>query len=72
MFVGRLDPGKGIDMLLEAIELLDQPGNDVTLTVLGSGQLRSRVEAAAAAARHLHLVLGAPVPYGPEFWTRKV
>ena len=68
MFVGRLDPGKGIDVLLEAIQLLDRPGNDITLTVLGGGQLRPRVEAAAAAAQHLHIVLGTPVPYGPEFF----
>lgn len=68
MFLGRLDPGKGIETLLEMVELLDRPGFEVQLTVLGSGQLRGRVEQVAATLRHVELLLGTPVPYGPAFF----
>ena len=68
MFLGRLVPGKGIETLLETVRLLDRQGVELQLIVLGSGQLRGRVEEAAAATRHVELVLGTPVPYGPEFF----
>lgn len=44
VFVGRLSPEKGIDLLLDAWQALP----DVRLTIVGDGPLRGRVEQAAA------------------------
>jgi colanic acid/amylovoran biosynthesis glycosyltransferase len=47
LFVGRLLPGKGITLLLEAIGDLRRRGLDVRLTVAGDGPARGSLERAA-------------------------
>ena len=69
MFIGRLDPGKGLGTLLAAITTLDRPGNSFTLVILGSGQMLSRVQQVVDQLQHVTVVIGAPVPYGPDFFT---
>lgn len=49
LFVGRLEPVKGILVLLEAIGRLVAAGRNVRLTVAGDGALRSDLERRAAA-----------------------
>ncbi len=44
MFVGRLDPQKGVDVLLEAVSQLDGP---VSLRIIGDGPDRASLEAEA-------------------------
>ncbi len=61
LFAGRLTPGKGVDLLLQAIE---QSG--VAVDIVGEGELRDAV--LAAALRQTTLVrLIDPVDYGPAF-----
>ncbi len=65
MFIGRLDPAKGIDVLLSALKKIDEPGVELTFTIMGAGQLQTRVAQAAGSLRHVRLAVEAPVPYGP-------
>ncbi len=48
LFVGRLEPVKGILVLLEAVASLVKAGRDVRLTVAGDGALRQDLERRAA------------------------
>ena len=68
MYIGRLDPAKGVRTLLSALNQLDKPGVELTFTLMGVGQLQERVEYAATALQHVRLLVAAPVPYGPEFF----
>ena len=49
LFVGRLVPGKGVDVLLAAVHRVRAAPLPATLRVLGDGPLRSDLEAAARA-----------------------
>jgi len=68
MYVGRLDPAKGIELLLSALARIDAPGVNLTFTLVGSGQLHPRAAQAGASLQHVQLQLVAPVPYGSEFF----
>jgi len=68
MYVGRLDPAKGVEVLLSALATLDATKAQLTFTVMGSGQLRPQVERAATSLQHIRLLIAPPVPYGPEFF----
>lgn len=48
LFVGRFDPEKGVHVLFEALDDLMPAHPDVTLTMVGDGQDRAELEAAAA------------------------
>ncbi|MBA2701667.1 MAG: glycosyltransferase [Chloroflexi bacterium] len=50
LFVGRLVPDKGCDVLLAAVEKLAEQGIPVQLTIVGDGPERERLEAAARAS----------------------
>lgn len=45
--VGRLDPIKGFDVLIDALHLLDRRGVDYRCTVIGEGPLRAALETQA-------------------------
>jgi hypothetical protein len=50
-WAGRLAPGKGLEVLLDAVSLLvadEKPGDHVELVILGDGPARSALEARAA------------------------
>lgn len=49
LFVGRLVPGKGVDVLLDALARVRASGPAATLRVLGDGPLRGELERAARA-----------------------
>lgn len=68
MYIGRLDPAKGVQPLLSALAKVDELGVELTFTVMGVGQLLAAVEHAATTLRHVRLVVAAPVLYGPEFF----
>ncbi|WP_299774333.1 glycosyltransferase family 4 protein [uncultured Tateyamaria sp.] len=48
LFVGRLDPEKGVHVLFEALDDLMPTHTGVTLTMVGDGQDRAKLEVAAA------------------------
>lgn len=50
LFVGRLQDGKGVDVLLAAVARLRAEGLGATLTVVGDGPLRRESEDSAASA----------------------
>lgn len=68
MYVGRLDPAKGIHAMLSALKAVDAQGIDLTFTVMGVGQMQASVERAAASLQHVRLVVAAPVAYGTQFF----
>ncbi len=68
LFAARLSPAKGVDVLLEAIALLDgENRHGLHVTVLGSGDFADDVKQAAARMKHVNLEIGTPMPYGPGF-----
>ncbi len=82
LFLGRLEPRKGVDVLLRAWPRIADALPDARLTLAGDGPLRAAAEAAAgprlvlagrpgdAAARRLVAqadLLLAPAPYGESF-----
>lgn len=48
VFVGRLQPEKNVPCLIEAVRILQQKGVTVSLTIIGSGPERSRLEGECA------------------------
>ena len=61
LFAGRLTPGKGVDLLLRAVER-----SGVAVDIIGEGELRDAVLAAARQhPRRIRLI--DPVDYGPAF-----
>ena len=61
LFAGRLTRGKGVDLLLEAVER-----SGVAVDIVGEGELQGAVLAAARRRPDLVRVLE-PVDYGPDF-----
>lgn len=51
LFVGRLEPVKGIAVLFDAVASMVAAGTNVRLTVAGDGSIRSRLETRAAELR---------------------
>lgn len=47
VFVGRLDPVKGVPVLFDALEEVQKTRNDVTVDIVGGGHLRDTLEARA-------------------------
>ena len=47
-FVGRLAPGKGAEVLIDAVERIVAEGASARLTIVGDGELRPALEARAA------------------------
>ncbi|MEO5617893.1 MAG: glycosyltransferase family 4 protein [Candidatus Eisenbacteria bacterium] len=59
LFVGRLDPRKGIDLLIAAMpEILERTGNRARLLIVGDSYLRPKFEASVplAARPHVHFL----------------
>lgn len=50
MFVGRLDPVKKLDMILRAIKLSEEKGNNYNITYIGGGQEKQKLEEIAKEA----------------------
>lgn len=58
LFVGRLDPRKGIDVLLKVAKLVVQERDDVVFVIIGEGSLKEQVEVAARSFQGSMIVLG--------------
>lgn len=67
LFAGRLLAAKGIDVLLEAIALLEDRGVEVHVDVIGEGPRRAAV--VDATLRRGHVALLDPIPYGAKFFS---
>jgi glycosyltransferase involved in cell wall biosynthesis len=69
LFVGRLTTGKGVDVLLDALQALGAQGVAVQLDILGQGELRERCEQVAASLpAPAGLRLLGSLDYGPAFF----
>ena len=68
LFAGRLAQEKGVEILLDAVELLRARGLQVDIDIIGEGPLRSRCEQSAAAGGSTRVRVLAPVPYGAAFF----
>ncbi len=44
VFIGRLDPVKGVPVLFEALELVSNERDDITLRIIGGGSLKEDLE----------------------------
>jgi glycosyltransferase involved in cell wall biosynthesis len=64
IFVGRLIPQKGVDILLEVLRRLEARGVQLDLDVLGEGPRRAACVEASRELRNLKIRLLDPVPYG--------
>ena len=68
MFLGRLAPIKNLSALLQAISLLRDQGQDVTLAVVGDGELRADLEAEAESLDIAGLVTFAGMQTNTRDW----
>jgi glycosyltransferase involved in cell wall biosynthesis len=69
LFAGRLDPDKGVLVLLEAMKILDEENIAVKLDILGEGELLSNCQAASKAMqKSVQIELLGTIPYGREFF----
>jgi glycosyltransferase involved in cell wall biosynthesis len=72
LVVGRLDPEKGVDVLLDALpELRGADGRPVTLRVVGTGECEGRLRAKAQRlGLGSRVLFDGHVPFGPELFAR--
>jgi glycosyltransferase involved in cell wall biosynthesis len=68
LFAGRLVPGKGVDVLLAALRLLDDRGVKAHVDIIGQGDRRQTCEQAARTFRNAQVSVLDPVPYGAPFF----
>lgn len=68
LFAGRLVPGKGVDVLLSALRLLDDRGVKAQVDIIGQGDRRQACEQAARTFCNVRVSVLNPVPYGAPFF----
>ena len=69
LFAGRLQPSKGVLVLLEAMKILDQENIAVKLDILGEGELLSNCQAASRAMqKSAQIEVLETLPYGPKLF----
>jgi glycosyltransferase involved in cell wall biosynthesis len=68
LFAGRLVPDKGIDVLSQALRLLDERGVRLRVDVIGEGPRRAACVELQRSLRTVQLSLLDPVPYGKPFF----
>jgi glycosyltransferase involved in cell wall biosynthesis len=68
LFTGRLVPGKGVDVLLAALRLLDDRGVKAHVDIIGHGERRQTCELAAKTFRNVQVLVLDPVAYGAPFF----
>lgn len=68
LFAGRLVAGKGINVLLSALRILDGRGVNAQVDIIGEGDRRKICEQAARTFRCVCLSILDPVPYGRPFF----
>jgi glycosyltransferase involved in cell wall biosynthesis len=68
LFAGRLISGKGVDVLLAALRLLDDRGVKAHIDIIGQGERRQPCAQAAGTFRNVLLSVLDPIPYGVPFF----
>lgn len=68
LFAGRLTEGKGVQVLLQAIEILESRATNCWIDVIGDGPLRAACRTMAGETRTVQMRLLESLPYGPEFF----
>ena len=68
LFAGRLVLGKGVDVLLAALRLLDDQGVNAYVDIIGQGDRRQTCERAARSFLNARVSVLDPVPYGALFF----
>lgn len=68
LFAGRLVSGKGVDVLLSALRILDSRGSRSQVDIIGHGDRRAACAETAASLVGVRLNLLEPVPYGKAFF----
>jgi glycosyltransferase involved in cell wall biosynthesis len=68
VFVGRLEPQKGVGELLDAVPLLRERAKDAVVVLLGEGVSSERVQQAAASSKGAILAPGARPPREIAQW----
>jgi len=68
LFAGRLVAGKGIDVLLAALKLLEKRESRVQVDIIGEGERRGECVKAGREFRTVGLSVLDSVPYGEEFF----
>ena len=70
LFAGRFDKAKGVEVLLSAINTLEEDKVDVQIDLIGFGDLKNKCEQIAGQSRnHVDYNLLDPVPYGEPFFS---
>jgi glycosyltransferase involved in cell wall biosynthesis len=68
-FAANLLPNKGVGVLLDALDLLDQRGTSLGVDIYGQGPMLARcAEVAKRLERSTHLRMAGTLPYGPAFF----
>jgi glycosyltransferase involved in cell wall biosynthesis len=68
LFAGRLTTGKGVGVLLQALQILDQRRIGARVDIIGEGGLRQSCKNLAAELTSVQLSVLDPVPYGAPFF----
>jgi glycosyltransferase involved in cell wall biosynthesis len=68
LFAGRLVAGKGVEILLEALRILDGRGAGARVDIIGDGPLRQKCIDSVSALSSVRLSVLDPVPYGAPFF----
>ncbi len=68
LFAGRLVAGKGLEILLEALRILDGRRIRARVDIIGDGPLRQKCRGSVAAFSSVRLSVFDPIPYGTPFF----
>jgi glycosyltransferase involved in cell wall biosynthesis len=69
LFAGRLVAGKGVEILLQALRILDERRIGARVDIIGEGTLRQDCMDSAAALSRVQLSVLDTVPYGAPFFS---
>ena len=69
LFAGRLVAGKGVEILLEALRILDGRRIGARVDIIGDGPLQQKCRDSVAALSSVQLSVLDPVPYGAPFFS---
>jgi len=68
LFAGRLSQAKGVQVLLEALRLLEGRRSEILVDIIGRGDMESACRSATKELKSVRLSMLEPVPYGKPFF----
>lgn len=68
LFAGRLIKTKGVNLLLEALRVLDLKGASISVDIIGDGDLRAVCVESVMKLKSIKSSVLDPVPYGKDFF----